>query len=388
MVLKISPLLLISLVSATLGLAFLTGLFSSVVPDAAIHSHADIQQAEAAKLPLQVIERFSDKKMAGDARSGSSLKVDEDFVDPENHCEFCTRVEYVPGSQGLAGFAYSSDDGVDLSGAKKVKFWVMGEEGGEKVKFKIAGKERQPGDRSARDSLSIFSSELFARTSNEVSLKHDWTKYEVSLDGVDLKSVNLPFGLEVAKGAGDKSQVIYLKGVVIDDAPVEAKSALATLAAQVTNESDFSVELTQRPTTGDTSTSFRFSADVSGGEAPYSYAWDFGDGQDETSDTVRHAFDDPGTYNVTLVVTDDSGQVATSSLEVQVSAENEEAENQDSNSTDAAQQEEEGGEEQQQEVDNQAEAGGQQDSPVSSNNTNNTDSERSGPVGNSSDSGD
>ena len=35
------------------------------------------------------------------------------------------------------------------------------------------------------------------------------------------------------------------------------------------------------------------------------YAWDFGDGQTGTGSTADHVYDKPGTYAVTLVVTDD-----------------------------------------------------------------------------------
>ncbi|MEQ9619016.1 MAG: PKD domain-containing protein [Deltaproteobacteria bacterium] len=37
---------------------------------------------------------------------------------------------------------------------------------------------------------------------------------------------------------------------------------------------------------------------------PLSYAWDFGDGFTETGETVNHTYSDPGTYDVTLTVSD------------------------------------------------------------------------------------
>src|SRR5688572_29387422 len=86
-------------------------------------------------------DRFTEIQRAGDAEAGSRFsKVDEDFVDPENHCEFCTRVEYTPGPRGQAGFSYEDMSGLDLSNARSVKLWAMGEEGNEEVKFKVAGK--------------------------------------------------------------------------------------------------------------------------------------------------------------------------------------------------------------------------------------------------------
>ncbi|MCX6094348.1 MAG: PKD domain-containing protein [Candidatus Bipolaricaulota bacterium] len=42
-----------------------------------------------------------------------------------------------------------------------------------------------------------------------------------------------------------------------------------------------------------------------------SYAWDFGDGDTATGVEVKHRYASSGTYNVTLTVTDDDGDVST-----------------------------------------------------------------------------
>lgn len=49
----------------------------------------------------------------------------------------------------------------------------------------------------------------------------------------------------------------------------------------------------------------RFTPQISGGFAPYSYEWDFGDGQTSTSSAPSHEYRSPGRYSVTLKVTDD-----------------------------------------------------------------------------------
>lgn len=58
---------------------------------------------------------------------------------------------------------------------------------------------------------------------------------------------------------------------------------------------------------------FSYTATVSGGSAPFSYAWEFAPGVlgTEDSPTVTHKFDDLGTYNGLLTVTDTYGLVAT-----------------------------------------------------------------------------
>jgi hypothetical protein len=44
---------------------------------------------------------------------------------------------------------------------------------------------------------------------------------------------------------------------------------------------------------------------VSGGFSPYSYTWDFGDGQTSTDDSPVHAYQKSGTYTIALKITDD-----------------------------------------------------------------------------------
>ena len=67
-----------------------------------------------------------------------------------------------------------------------------------------------------------------------------------------------------------------------------------------------------------------FEADITGGIEPYATSWDFGDddggASSEESDeqTVVHTYNEPGTYIVTLTVTDANGRQATDSLQVTV----------------------------------------------------------------------
>jgi hypothetical protein len=312
---------MVSLISAIGSSLFVSGTLPFFKHNTSSDGHGSVPEAQAARLPLHVIEHFGEKQMVGDAATGSNLKVDDEFVDPENHCEFCTRVEYIPGSRGLAGFAYSSDSALDLTGAKKIRFWVMGEDGGEKIKFKIAGKKKDSDDRQGKDSLSIFSTEIFGRTSKEVSLRDDWTKYEVDLIGADLNDITHPFGFELSKGNGEKSQVVYIKGVIFDEELVESQNVLTTVAEELGDEAGMSVKIHSNGTEGDTSTLFRFSSNVSGGEKPYEYQWNFDDGDQMRTRNAAHTFGAPGSYNVSLSVTDNAGKQVTSSITIEIDEE-------------------------------------------------------------------
>ncbi|PIU23558.1 MAG: hypothetical protein COT13_02420, partial [Chloroflexi bacterium CG08_land_8_20_14_0_20_45_12] len=55
----------------------------------------------------------------------------------------------------------------------------------------------------------------------------------------------------------------------------------------------------------------QFTSQVAGGFPPYSYEWDFGDGNTSTSKAATHAYKTTGGYTVSLKVTDDRGNTDT-----------------------------------------------------------------------------
>jgi PKD repeat protein len=73
-----------------------------------------------------------------------------------------------------------------------------------------------------------------------------------------------------------------------------------------------------------------FQADVLGRIEPYITSWDFDDGSEEGEEQIiLHTFDEAGTYNVTLTITDSEDQTASDSIEITVeepSAEEEQGE--------------------------------------------------------------
>jgi PKD repeat protein len=58
-----------------------------------------------------------------------------------------------------------------------------------------------------------------------------------------------------------------------------------------------------------------FYANISGGFAPYSYQWDFGDGTTSTNTQPAHSYAKVGNYTIKLTITDDKGNKVTDTRE-------------------------------------------------------------------------
>jgi len=81
-------------------------------------------------------------------------------------------------------------------------------------------------------------------------------------------------------------------------------------------------EIISNGTQGIAPATFEFEADVTGGTEPYTFHWDFNEDEDsiqsDDDETISHTFEEAGTYNVGLTVTDSSGQRASDSIEITV----------------------------------------------------------------------
>ena len=175
-------------------------------------------EAEAVKLPADLINIYKNSEKYYDNLDGGYLYVHDNIVDTRRHCEFCTSIDYQPGvSTDNLDLSWAADKNFNISGAKKVTFYVMGDEGGEVVKFKAAGKKIDKvlsGGKKAKD-LD------FGVVSKPVKLEKKWQKLEIDLTKANLNGVTNPFGIGIEKADNKGPVRIFVKAMILDDSPAD-----------------------------------------------------------------------------------------------------------------------------------------------------------------------
>jgi PKD repeat protein len=92
-------------------------------------------------------------------------------------------------------------------------------------------------------------------------------------------------------------------------------------------EEPFTVEIVSTSTEGVALATLLFETDTQGGTEPYTYSWNFGDGSEEVIDedaVTSHTFEQAGTYNVVLTITDAGGRTASDSVAITITGGEEE----------------------------------------------------------------
>jgi PKD repeat protein len=116
-------------------------------------------------------------------------------------------------------------------------------------------------------------------------------------------------------------------GTLDGTVPINSTSVTAHYVLISTNawgasnpSSIISVEFTFSPSQAVQFSIITFNPTVTGGTPPYSYRWNFGDGQSSSQSNPDHSYASPGSYQVTLTVTDKNGVVATQTSTIKVSS--------------------------------------------------------------------
>ncbi len=95
-------------------------------------------------------------------------------------------------------------------------------------------------------------------------------------------------------------------------------TATATVGIDAGSDSVPTANASASPQQGFAPLQVQFFGNGSGGNAPLSYAWSFGDGNNAATQNPTHTYQSPGTYTASLVVTDDNGDSANSTVEITV----------------------------------------------------------------------
>ncbi len=91
---------------------------------------------------------------------------------------------------------------------------------------------------------------------------------------------------------------------------LEKTSAMSLINVQL-EETGLDISLNASKTSMKYGEKVQFTGKLSGGFAPYSCVWDFGDGETSTTMNPSHTYNRPGTYTVSMRVTDDRNTVTT-----------------------------------------------------------------------------
>jgi hypothetical protein len=324
-----SRILVIALVSAIGGLVFLSNswsgtnwLINGISSPIGSQELLPLANAIGKDLMLDVSPQLHPSTVVGESAKGTKF---QHWIDNEIHCEDCLRLE-IPNNGKKAGAAFSSDGAVyNFEGAKKIKFYAMGEEAGAKVNFKAVGNDKGNnlggGNNNPSMNKDLFTNQEFAVSSQNVTLNQTWGYLEMGLEGAEQKlgKVKYPFGLEVDQGKGKPTTIIYLKGIEYSSEPVQDQYLLepssgnttassSAMTAAATTSASLNITLTDNSTeTLNAPATVEFNATVSNGQEPYSFDWDFKDGaiEADTDDAnIAHTFATPGSYNVTVNVID------------------------------------------------------------------------------------
>jgi hypothetical protein len=168
-------------------------------------------------------------------------------------CEQCQFIVYKPiSNKDRPVIAYASENLLDLSSAKRIVFFAKGELGGETIKALAIGKSP---DLVSTPPINALQFEI---ASPDIVLTKEWKRYELHVNGLDLKDVSSPFGIEISNHRGGppifpgvdeshrpppnndnvKEVSFYLKGISIDNMP--AVNAINFIGSELTSSNIYS----------------------------------------------------------------------------------------------------------------------------------------------------
>jgi hypothetical protein len=187
-------------------------------------------------------------------------------------------------------------------------------------------RDRMMGSISIRVDAEFFNDAIRALRAMAVEVRSESTSgQDVTEEYVDLsaKLRNLEAAeaqlLELMKRAGEVKEILEVQRELVDTREdiertkgrmqyLEESAAMSYIEVSL-EQSKLTAEFNATSRTVKEGERIRFIPEVAGGFAPYSFEWDFGDGNTSTEEAPRYSYKAEGTYTVTLKVTDDEGTV-------------------------------------------------------------------------------
>ncbi|MFC1846939.1 DUF4349 domain-containing protein [Chloroflexota bacterium] len=171
---------------------------------------------------------------------------------------------------------------------------------------------------SALDEISELAVEVTSRSETSEDVTEEYVDLEAKLHNLEAAESQLLLLMEKAESVDDilaiqneitdtREEIELIKGRM---QYLERTSATSLIEVNL-EEAGIKVEFTVNSRNISQGEEVFFTASVSGGFTPYSYEWDFGDGQTSTDSSPSHSYRSQGNYTVSLSVTDDRGNTDT-----------------------------------------------------------------------------
>jgi hypothetical protein len=168
----------------------------------------------------------------------------------------------------------------------------------------------------ALQALRDLAADVRSESTSGEDVTEEYVDLDASLRNLEASEAQL---LELMKQAGTVEEILKVQQVLVDTRGdieqtkghmqyLEESSALAYISVSL-EQSKLAVDFAASVRTVKEGENIQFNPEVSGGFEPYSYSWDFSDGETSTDYNPIRAYKSDGVYTVTLTVTDDKGNV-------------------------------------------------------------------------------